>query len=349
MTRTRLALLALVVGVAPLRADEPPTDPLRIGVHKLRADGIVDGDTLRVDGLKRSLRVLHIDTEEVPHSKTPQDDVAVMRSDFAAYAKTMQGSRLRPLKYPTPAGEAASAYAKKILPRGATLLLERDSEGAPTKGSYGRTICHVWVVPKDGESHAWLFAERMIRAGHSPYYMKYGRSSRFDDRFRDAQAEAQKHKRGIWSDEGGHYPDYEQRLAWWERRATALAWYAEQQRKGKAPIQAGSKNAIRKLSRRVGNGKRVAVFGLIDDKDAKWITRHGRGATLRIGGERYIEIEIVGTKLARELDLDRLCGEMVLVEGLLDREGNRLNEKLRYMRIPVTDAKQIRRIPAPGR
>lgn len=339
----RAPLLAVLALCAFGAAEETPErDPIAIGTFRVRSDGVVDGDTIRVDGLRRSVRILSLDTEET-HGELTAADRALMASDFAAYCKKMQGDKRAPQKYPTPAGEAATAFAKTILKPGAKVVLEKDDPNARATGSYGRTIAHVWVVPEEGER--WLFAERMIRAGHSPYYVKYGRSQRFDERLKAAQADARNNKRGIWADDAKCYPDYDRLLAWWERRARAIDWYAAQQNAGKAPIEVGSKNSIRKLSRRVDKPDPVWIFGLIDDKDGKAVVRHEKGATLRIGGKRYIEIEIVGKELADAMRPEQWIGEAITAKGPLDREGNPLNQRLRYMRLVVTDAGQIQ---APG-
>ncbi len=343
MIRRRL-LIALVLLTAPRAAHSEFQPGVIIGTYTLRPDGVVDGDTLRVTGLKRSIRVLSLDTEET-HGELTKKQRALMTTDFAAYCKEMQGDAPLPRKYPTPAGQLASKFAKSILKAGDRVVLEKDDPNASSKGSYGRTIAHVFIVSENGKR--WLFAERMIRSGHSPYYMKYGRSKRFDKQLRAAQADARKNKRGIWADGAQCYPRYGTILAWWERRAKALDWYGAQQKANKAPIQVGSKNAIRKLSRRVDKPDPVAVFGLIDDKDKDAIREHANGATLRIGGQRYIEVEVVGKELAAQLKLKQLLGELIAVQGPLDRKGNKLNERLRYMRIVVTRAEQLQTPGAP--
>ena len=335
----RAALFVLALCAFGTAEEKPAPNPLLIGSYKLRDDGVVDGDTIRVHGLRRSVRILAIDTEETYDGDLTPADKALMASDFAAYCKKMQGDAPTPRKYPTPAGHAATAFARSILTPGATLVLEKDDRNAPSKGGYGRTIAHVWVVPEEGER--WLYAERVIRAGHSPYYVKYGRSKRFDALLRAAQADARQHKRGIWADDAKGYPHYETLLAWWERRARALDWLDAQRQSGNAPIEVGSKNSIRKLSRRVAKPEPVWIFGLIDDKDDKAVIHHDKGATLRIGGQRYIEIEIVGQELAKAMRPEQWIGELISAKGQLDREGNPLNERIRYMRLVVTDAAQI--------
>ena len=200
-------------------------------------------------------------------------------------------------------------------------------------------LCYVWVLPP-GDAEPWLYNLEAVRAGMTPYFVKYGRSKRFDAEFRAAQEEARKARRGIWDDSLPHYPDYEARLAWWERRATALENFARLAAGDDPPVMLGEKKAIGALLKRVG--ERVRVFGILDDHDPKAVGLHEGGATLRLGGAYPIEIEIAGADLVERLAVKKLIGEYVLVEGVLDRKGSPLRGKTRYMRIPVTGASQLR-------
>jgi endonuclease YncB( thermonuclease family) len=332
---TRLGLLLLALAIAP------SADPkLVIGEYGLHAErGIIDGDTFRVKGLKQSLRLLAIDTEEQPRTDYPSEELTrLMRSDFAAYSQRMAQGRALPAKYPTPMGERATEFARSRIPPGSKLRLERDVAGSGAD-LYGRLLCYVWVLPP-GDGQPWLYNLEAVRAGMTPYFIKYGRSKRFDAEFRAAQAEAREAKRGIWDDSLPHYPDYEARLAWWERRATALENYARLAVGDDPPVLLGDKSAIGVLLRRVG--ERVRVFGLLDDHDPAAVRIHEGGATLRLGGAQPIEIEIAGSDRVERLKLVSLRGEFLLVEGVLDRRGSPLKRKTRYMRIPVTDDSQLR-------
>ena len=334
------ALLLLVVrsgaGEEPL---EPSNDPaLRIAVDRVKVDGVVDGDTFRVEGSRRSLRLLHIDTEEKARANYPKSELrALMRSDFPAYTRLMAKDRDLPAKYATPMGEAATRFALKRLPPGTRVQLERDVAGSGLD-AYGRTLCHVWALPENGGA-PWHYGIEAVRAGMTPYFIKYGRSRRFDAAFRAAQEEARAAHRGIWDPKAEHYPDYEARLAWWTRRADSLDALRRMQTLPDPPIALGGREAIQLLLKRVGD--RVRVFGLLDDHDPEAVRLHPKGATLRVGGRYPIEIELTGAEIVAALKPGALIGEFVLVEGKLDREGSPLNERTRYMRIPIRDAGQL--------
>ena len=281
MMRAWPFVLALVVSC---RAGEnaPGTDPaLIIGEYTLSEErGIVDGDTFRVKGLKQSLRLLHIDTEEKARPDYPSAALTeLMHTDFPSYARRMAAGRVLPAKYPTPMGARATEYARQRIPPRAKLRLERDRAGSGAD-AYGRMLCYVWVIPA-GDAEPWLYNLEAVRAGMTPYFVKYGRSQRFDEAFRAAQAEAQQAKRGIWDDALPHYPDYEVRLAWWERRARALDAYAVLAQGDDPPVLLGDKRAIGVLLKRVG--QRVRVFGVIDDHDPLAVRLHPGGVNGQTG------------------------------------------------------------------
>jgi endonuclease YncB( thermonuclease family) len=269
-------LVALVLGVAAARADEPAKapekapekatpqpaakpvqDPLLIGEYSVSPEQVVDGDTLRLPDGQGSIRILGLDTEET--FKNERERKAA-EADFAAYAKAQRGSDPRPVKYGTPAGEAAGAYLRNLVKGCTTMRLERDGVGARDRGTYGRILAHVFLQKADGTRIN--VAEALIRAGHSLYFVKYGRSLRFHGLFHLAQAEARKAERGIWAKDGPHhYPDYTERLLWWKARsAQVVRWRALASRPDHVTL--GQPDADTKLAALVG--KDAVVFGLFD-------------------------------------------------------------------------------------
>jgi hypothetical protein len=174
------------------------------------------------------------------------------------------------VKYGTPAGEAAKVFAKSLVASSREVRLEEDAEGERSLDAYGRRLAHAVLVLAEGER---LLAEEVIRAGHSPHFVKYGRSLRFDARFEAAETEARQARRGIWGEAGpAHYPDYEERRTWWRARAEQVdRWRA-------APASAervrlGVPEGSERLAARVG--LEVVVFGEVRDRrdgpTAPWI------------------------------------------------------------------------------
>ena len=271
------SLLALPLGLAgPLLAGDGstsppapqapaapaiPADPLLLGTFPLPENAAIDGDPLRLVRPAPSVRILGVDAEEVFHGKAGAADRKRAEEDFDAYAREKRGTSKTPVKYGTPAGLAAQAFAVDFFRGVASVRLERDEEGRDADG-FGRTLAHVFIA-KDGKDV--LFAEALVRAGLSPYSVKYGRSRRFDARFVAAQKEAREKKRGIWGDTVKHYPDYDERLAWWEARAKQVdAWDAEF--RGKEPaldhVRLGVPAETARLPGLVG--KKVTLFASVE-------------------------------------------------------------------------------------
>lgn len=85
---------------------------------------VVDGDTIRVNGLDSSLRLLGLDAEETFKSDADRRGV---EAGFDAYLKNKRGSSPRPTKSATPAGEAAKAWAVQFFAGVDRVRLERDT------------------------------------------------------------------------------------------------------------------------------------------------------------------------------------------------------------------------------
>lgn len=235
---------------------EAKADPLLIGTFPVTAESIIDGDTIRLPDGKPSIRLLGLDTEETFKNEATRKAAA---ADFAAYAKAQRGDSLRPVKYGTPAGEAARDYLKALAKGCTTMRLERERPNGRDRGTYGRLLAYVFLIKGDASINV---TEALIRTGHSPYFVKYGRSARFDKLFTAAQDEAREAGRGIWSKTGpAHYPDYDERLPWWNERAAQLERWSKLAA-GADHVTLGEPTTDAKLKTLVG--KEATVFGLLD-------------------------------------------------------------------------------------
>ena len=268
-----LALLVLaVVSAARIggndHADEggrleplyPPPPELDLGTYAIRPEHVTDGDSLRLPEVG-AVRVLGIDCEEV--FRSPADRIASER-DFGAYARARRSSSPVPVKYPTPAGEAAGDAARALVATAERVRLERDDVNASDLDTHGRTLAHVVLLAAEGEI---LLAEALIAAGHSPYFVKYGRSRRFHRRLERAEQVARTRRRGIWSGDGPHhYPDYEERLAWWHARGDQVdRWRGLPDDPGHVTLEDTAAEArLRALV-----GQEATVFGLLQDRKAE--------------------------------------------------------------------------------
>lgn len=82
-----------------------------------------------------------------------------------------------------PGYEAATTYLKSML-RGATaVMMEFEKDGVHARDRFGRLLCYVWLNGK-------CLNVEMVRAGHSPFYTKYG-AGKYPAKFREAIREAQ--------------------------------------------------------------------------------------------------------------------------------------------------------------
>jgi endonuclease YncB( thermonuclease family) len=266
-----VALLLALVGprnalaeepAAPAAPAAPPSAPARgataaelvLGTYPLGADALVDGDTLRVAGVG-SVRILGLDCEEV--FKNARDRAAAA-ADFAAYARAQRGESKTPVKFGTPDGEAARELVRGLLAQATTVRLERDEVGGHERDGFDRALAHAILIGPAGEKHLAL---EVVRAGLSPYFVKYGRTRRWHAELAAAELEARAAKRGVWSPEPArHYPDYDERLAWWaEREAQVERWRAEPA----APerVYLGTVGAHERVAARVG--AEVVLFGTV--------------------------------------------------------------------------------------
>ena len=172
---------------------------------------VIDGDTIRVDGLAASMRLLGLDTEETFKKKS---EWAEFDKGWAVYLAEAQAKTKSPVKIPTPMGEEAKKFAVEFFRGVRTVHLERDHP-KEIRDFYNRFLTYVFI---DRDGKRINYNVECVRAGMSPYFSKYGYSRRYHAEFVQAQAEARAAGRGIWDPTKQHYTDYDRRLEWWNRR-----------------------------------------------------------------------------------------------------------------------------------
>ncbi len=273
------------------------------------ASSVIDGDTVRVKGLSSSLRLLAIDAEET--FKTDQE-----RTAFAAgwddYKKKMRGTSSRPAKFPTPLGEDGKKFAQAFFEGIGSVRIERDHPGE-IRDYYNRYLAYVFAK-KDGQ---WVnFNVEIVRAGLSPYFVKYGRSRRFHREFVDAQKAAQEAKIGIWAAEKMHYDDYPERLKWWAEREQSITRFEKvMEEKPDQYIALTRWDAMLKLEQKVGQS--VTILGAVTE------VRFGEKgpSVVRLSRNRGNDFEVVffdrDVLLASGLQYKK--GEYVQVRGTVNK------------------------------
>jgi len=303
----------------------PARDPLLLGEFALGERAVIDGDTLRLPAgaLARSVRVACVDAEEIWHEGEEADRAAAL-TDFDAYARAKRGASRTPVKFGTPAGEAAAAFARAFFSGLATMRLERDAPGRDFDG-HGRLLAHV-IVRREGKDV--LFAEALVRAGLSPYFVKYGRSRRFDAALVAAQREARAAGRGIWGKDPRHYADYDERLAWWETRAKQVdAWRVDREKPENAAtfVELGVAADSARLSTLLG--RTVTVFGSLDHVDAEGEPRR---ILLVDQPHRPFPLVVFDGRVWSGIDLAPIEASFVRVTGTLSEYRGRVQMKIEH-------------------
>jgi len=142
----------------------------------------------------------------------------------------------------SPAGKKATAWLRDLLgaqhdgrfsKEHGPSLVDLEFEGVEEadecltkyRDARGHLLCNVWFsTPKrpEEEQESWLKDTHvnvaMVRAGHSPYFTKYGRSTHHHRAFLDAEREAMAEAIGLWDRRAWVHPGPEPYLplaAWW--------------------------------------------------------------------------------------------------------------------------------------
>src|SRR5215510_11439405 len=141
-------LVAALVACHSAKSDRYSRKLAQKSLQKLEAPGLVigefkvtkvtDGDTIRVDGLDSSLRLLGIDTEETFKS---EGDRRAFEAGWQQYARDKRGLSGRPVKFATPLGEDAKHFADKFFEGADRVRLERDHP-AEIRDRYNRYLAY---------------------------------------------------------------------------------------------------------------------------------------------------------------------------------------------------------------
>jgi endonuclease YncB( thermonuclease family) len=303
---------------------------LIIGEYSLKQDAIVDGDTIKVDGLDASLRLLAIDTEETFKSET---DWRKFEVGWDAYLANEQAKTRRMIKVATPLGMDAKHWAEDFFAGVTTVRLERDNP-KQIRGRYNRFLTYVFVE-RDGK---WVnYNVESVRAGMSPYFTKYGYSRRFHEEFLAAEAEAKASKVGLWAAGAHCYPDYEAREVWWDNRAEFVAAFEADAADDPALIDLTNWDAIMQLQARLGD--EVEVLSTVGD------IRQGERGPKRVMLSRrmFSDFPLIFWEddVFEDSGIERYRGEFVRVRGVVTSYTDRRNGR-KQLQIEVRNPVQVR-------
>lgn len=307
-----------------------------ITVGEFRVTKVVDGDTLWVDGLDASLRLLGMDCEE---TFKHEDDRRDAESDWEAYLKSRRGDRLRPAKLATPLGELAKVFAKQWFHGVDRVRLERD-DPAEIRDRYDRFLVYV-LAKKDG---VWKnYNVEAVRAGMSPYFSKYGYSRRYHDDFLKALAEAKAAHRGIWDPKLRHDPDYEERELWWNARGEFVAKFRKEGEGKASYIDLTHWDSMKQIEAQVG--KEVHILSTVED--VVLATRGPARAVLSHRDRGGFPLIFWDRDLLTTTGLREWRGEFVVVTGVPSLYTFKKSGR-KQLQIEVERAGQIELSPVPG-
>ena len=268
-------------------------------------------------GLRESVRLKGVDTEEVFHG-TREARAELKRAateDFEAYARGLRGESARPIKFGTPMGEFSAAFMRERLPPGTLVRLDVDELRRP-RDIYTRWLAHVSIPDEDGE---WRnLNEALVRAGHSPYFVKYGANALHDSTFERAERESRDAGRGVWGQADSdafvaHYVDYDERLAWWRQRGRAVAAFFNRDESADAvpTVALGYWGSNRWLAGHAG--QRVRLFAAILEANAA-------GHSLTLGHTARVAVHAtLNERGFRAFEATHGVGEFGYVTGELTR------------------------------
>ncbi len=350
MRRTLIPLLA--VSILALATCGPPggsrytRKQAQTSLKKLEAPGlvigefritrVVDGDTIHVDGLDSSLRLLGMDTEETFKQKA---DRHAADADFAKYLVDQRGDSKRPVKAATPLGEDAKQFGKDFFEGVSKVRLERDNP-KEIRDRYDRYLAYV-LAEKNGR---WLnYNVEGVRAGMSPYFSKYGYSRRFHQEFVDAEREAREARRGIWDPTRPHYTDYDERKPWWTARAEFIAEFDRRARDRDDHINLTDFDALRRLEDHLD--KEVVVLATVGE-----VRLGDRGPSkVMLSRKMYGDFPIIffDKDVLASTGVAGWRGEFIMVRGVVTVYVNKHNGR-RQLQIVANTASQIILSDIPG-
>lgn len=255
---------------------------LVVGNYKITK--VVDGDTFHFEGLDRSTRLLGIDTEETYKDKKAEiksHDLAQTWPEPYNEAKAKKGNNF-PAKVDTPFGYETWKWAESFVKDFDEVRLEKD-DALRSIDAYGRYLVYMILI-KDGKEINYNI--ECVKRGYSPYYNKYGKSKRFDKEFKEAQLYAQNNKLGIWNEKTLCYPDYPQRIEWWNKRAEQIENFEKKYQSDKTYFNLMNDGEYERLADYLD--KEIVVFGNISE-----IKKFSNMTKLKINISKGVDFDIV--------------------------------------------------------
>lgn len=290
----------------------------KFDIGEFTVQKILDGDTFRFEGLDKSTRLMGIDTEETFKDSDAEMKVNDLASHWLDYYYQKKDSSGKPAKIESPFGYDTWQWTKKMFKDVVKVRLEVD-DFKRVIDMFNRYLVYIIGIKADGTEFNYNI--ECVKQGYSPYFSKYGYVARFDKEFKAAQKYAQDNKLGIWSGKELSYPDYAERLQWWDKRGDQIKRY-ETLYDGKpgyfSMLDATDYNRLKdKL------GDTVTVFGNI----ARVITdNEPHIAKIEISDDEHLDLVFFkkNYELMEELKLSDPKGYYLYVKGKLSEYKGRI-------------------------
>lgn len=272
---------------------------------------IVDGDTFKFVNLDKSTRLMCIDTEETFKSKDARERSEEIASDWLNYYKENQKGSNHPIKLDSPFGYDTWQWTKEFMADADSVRLEKD-DNLRGIDVYNRYLVYVITYKKGKEVNYNL---ECVRTGHSPYFNKYGNSKRFHKEFVEAQEYAKKNKLGIWNSKTKCYPDYNDRVRWWNKRAEQIDNFASKYINDNKYVNFLSDDGFDKLKDYVNTEVIIfASIGEIFNSKFPYLIRFSQSRT------KSVDLVVFEDKadLFNEINIDDFKSFYIYVKGKLE-------------------------------
>ncbi len=309
MKLKRILLLYLIF-ISGVVLSNPADSSLIIGNFKISK--VIDGDTFRMENLDKSTRLLGIDTEETFKTDDAEQKTNEIAANWEAFYISEKGDNKMPVKTDSPLGFEAWKWAEEFFKNVDYVRLEKEDDERSID-IFGRYLVYMIAVMKDGTEINYNI--ECVKQGYSPYFNKYGNSKRFHNEFIEAQNYARESNLGIWDPNKKHYPDYDERLVWWDTRAKQLGDFESKYSGNEYYFNLGNDKDFARLGNYIG--QEITVFGSISD-----ILTKKYPYLLRIPHTKEEVFEIViyeeNAGLLTELDMETKKEYYVYTKGILE-------------------------------
>ena len=281
-------------------------------IGNFRVSKVTDGDTFRFENLDKPARLLGIDTEETFKTDDAEQKTNEIAANWDAFYLSEKGDSKMPVKADSPLGYEAWKWAEEFFKNVDYVRLEKEDDERSID-IFGRYLVYMIAVMKDGSEVNYNV--ECVKQGYSPYFNKYGNSKRFNAEFVEAQNYAKQNSIGIWDPNKKHYPDYDERLIWWDKRAKQLDDFEAKYSGNENYFNLGNDKDFARLGNYVG--QEITVFGSIGEvltKKFPYILRipHTKDEVFSV----IIYEENAG--LLTDLDIDTKKEYYVFIKGTLE-------------------------------